>query len=148
MAELTVAPNPNNLICDCCNAPNPTWDYDTGGDIVQEAWVESGPKMGPDLVYDHIWVVCDVCAALVDAGKYKELRARAWASYLAARGTGFPAEGLELSQRLIDGLYDQLEKDGMKPCFWCPGCKRVSYHPNDRAQRYCGNCHKFYERKA
>lgn len=27
----------------------------------------------------------------------------------------------------------------------CPRCKRVSYHPRDIQERYCSNCHDFYD---
>ena len=27
----------------------------------------------------------------------------------------------------------------------CLECERVSWHPEDVRQRYCGNCHKFHE---
>lgn len=27
----------------------------------------------------------------------------------------------------------------------CPVCSMTSYHPEDIAQRYCGNCHQFHE---
>ncbi len=30
-----------------------------------------------------------------------------------------------------------------EPCFVCPACSWVTYHPNDIANRYCGNCHRF-----
>ena len=27
----------------------------------------------------------------------------------------------------------------------CHTCRRVSFHPKDIAERYCGMCHKFHE---
>ena len=27
----------------------------------------------------------------------------------------------------------------------CHTCRRVSYHPKDITERYCGACHKFFE---
>jgi hypothetical protein len=34
------------------------------------------------------------------------------------------------------------------PGIRCRTCKRVSYHPQDVANRYCGFCHKFHEEAA
>lgn len=28
-----------------------------------------------------------------------------------------------------------------QPSFTCPRCGRTSYHPDDVANNYCGNCH-------
>jgi hypothetical protein len=30
--------------------------------------------------------------------------------------------------------------------FTCPVCHRVSHHPEDRANLYCGACHQFFDR--
>lgn len=32
------------------------------------------------------------------------------------------------------------------PSFTCPLCKMTSYHPDDVANSYCGNCHAFIKR--
>lgn len=29
----------------------------------------------------------------------------------------------------------------LSPRFVCPKCRRVSHHPRDHAERYCGACH-------
>jgi hypothetical protein len=29
------------------------------------------------------------------------------------------------------------------PSYTCPRCGRVSYHPRDIAEKYCGACHQF-----
>lgn len=31
------------------------------------------------------------------------------------------------------------------PFIVCPRCKKRSYHPKDRENRYCGFCHLFHE---
>jgi hypothetical protein len=31
------------------------------------------------------------------------------------------------------------------PSITCPRCGRVSYHPTDIRQRYCGHCHEFHD---
>ena len=31
------------------------------------------------------------------------------------------------------------------PGIFCETCSRVSYHPQDIAQKYCGCCHRFHE---
>lgn len=31
------------------------------------------------------------------------------------------------------------------PSITCPRCARVSYHPNDIRERYCGACHLFHD---
>lgn len=31
------------------------------------------------------------------------------------------------------------------PTITCPQCGRVSYHPADIQQRYCGGCHQFHD---
>jgi ribosomal protein S27AE len=31
-----------------------------------------------------------------------------------------------------------------EPHFLCPRCDRISFNPNDQAQRYCGACHVFF----
>jgi uncharacterized OB-fold protein len=28
---------------------------------------------------------------------------------------------------------------------YCENCMRVSYHPQDIEQRYCGHCHRWHE---
>ena len=35
--------------------------------------------------------------------------------------------------------------DTTLPSYRCPRCGRVSYHPQDLANRYCGFCHQFEE---
>ena len=32
-----------------------------------------------------------------------------------------------------------------RPSYTCPDCKMESFNPNDIEQKYCGNCHLFYE---
>jgi len=36
-------------------------------------------------------------------------------------------------------------RPGLPPAIKCLICERVSYNPNDIAQRYCGFCHHFHE---
>jgi hypothetical protein len=31
-----------------------------------------------------------------------------------------------------------------EPHFLCPRCDRISFNPNDQAQRYCVACHAFF----
>jgi len=31
-------------------------------------------------------------------------------------------------------------------CIICLNCKKVSYHPEDIKQKYCGYCHKFHDK--
>ncbi|HEV8189489.1 MAG TPA: hypothetical protein VGP83_17170 [Pyrinomonadaceae bacterium] len=31
------------------------------------------------------------------------------------------------------------------PRIKCPHCGMISYHPQDIAHRYCGNCHRFHD---
>lgn len=142
MTTLNIEADPKALLCDVCSAPNPHWDYDTGEDIVQEAWVESGPKLGPDLIYDHLWVLCDACHEFAGRGDFRGLLLRAWAAYLIAR-PGLPTEAVEISRKLIASLYGKLKEQGFRRCYWCSTCKRVSYNLTDIEHRYCGNCHKF-----
>lgn len=32
----------------------------------------------------------------------------------------------------------------MNETFTCPACQRTSHNPNDRAERYCGACHRWF----
>lgn len=41
--------------------------------------------------------------------------------------------------------YGRLRADyAAPPRFVCPRCGRVSYHPRELAERYCGNCDQFF----
>lgn len=33
----------------------------------------------------------------------------------------------------------------MRESITCPQCKKVSHHPMDVLERYCGNCHQFHD---
>jgi len=33
---------------------------------------------------------------------------------------------------------------GFRELFVCPSCHRISFNPNDLAERYCGACHVFF----
>ena len=38
--------------------------------------------------------------------------------------------------------------EGKLGSFTCTECGMVSYHPRDREERYCGNCHKFFPKES
>jgi hypothetical protein len=43
-----------------------------------------------------------------------------------------------------DRLAAATRKPMATASFKCPKCRRVSYNPNDIAQKYCGSCHLFF----
>ena len=62
------------------------------------------------------------------------------------RGSGFSVQvvGDDLTRvlpRLLREVANGIEGDS----FTCPQCGRVSHHPQDVANRYCGACHQFFE---
>jgi hypothetical protein len=130
------------LHCDCCHAPDPQYDYDTGNNIVLEAWVESGPRLAPPLILDRWWVVCGDCEALIRDRNFTGLLERVLAVHEERNGKHSEADALD-RRRMFTHLYRALAETGMKPCFICDACKSVSYHPEDRRHRYCGKCHEF-----
>jgi hypothetical protein len=32
--------------------------------------------------------------------------------------------------------------------FVCPDCRRVSFHPDDIRERYCGHCHRWMDERS
>lgn len=139
MATLVIHPG-EHLRCDVCNALDPKFDYDTGKDIVLEAWIESGPKLTPSMVFSRLWALCDQCSAFVERKDFTGLRDRG----LAIACTVWPSEAARQEQRkMMVEVYRTMERCGMTPCFCCDVCHMVSYHPEDIRHRYCGNCHEF-----
>lgn len=136
MTTLVVHPG-KRFRCDVCSAViTHSYDYDTGQDIVLQAWEESGPRAAPDLVFERYWGLCRECALLVDDGNFKGLLERAIdLNYTADQ---------QLQRQMLTELYSSMERHGMAPCFHCDVCHKVSYNPHDRENRYCGNCHEFY----
>jgi hypothetical protein len=130
------------MVCDCCQAPDPKFDYDTGHAITLEAWVESGPRLAPPLILDRWWVVCGDCEAFIRDGNFDGLMERVLLITEERSERRSAAEDLD-RRHMFASLYKALLRAGMTPCFICDTCKRVSYHPEDRRQRYCGNCHEF-----
>lgn len=53
-----------------------------------------------------------------------------------------PCENEGQTQRYLEA--SKLENQNMRNAvsFSCPDCQRVSYHPRDLAEGYCGNCHR------
>jgi hypothetical protein len=49
-----------------------------------------------------------------------------------------------LSQEL-KGYLELRVVDKGRLSITCPVCHRVSYHPQDIAQQYCGACHRFHD---
>ena len=47
-------------------------------------------------------------------------------------GIGYDLVTVEAGGRLVLGIQ-------------CQTCRRISFHPNDVRERYCGHCHVFHE---
>lgn len=50
---------------------------------------------------------------------------------------------LRFGDRETIGTIDRTHE--REPSVTCPFCKRVSYHPADVANRFCGGCHRFHD---
>jgi hypothetical protein len=58
--------------------------------------------------------------------------------------------GEEEANALDTALAEAVLGDGVlrAPSYTCPICGRVSYHPEDAANRYCGACHQWEKLEA
>jgi ribosomal protein S27AE len=58
-------------------------------------------------------------------------------------------EQLQTLADQIQALADEAEAGydvtRLRPRITCPTCGRVSHHPKDVEERYCGNCHQWHD---
>lgn len=69
--------------CDFCGSKEPTRVYDFGKDIAVQAFVESGPQVGPTQVYTREWAACKTCGEFVDRGEIMGLMNHVFEIYAA-----------------------------------------------------------------
>ena len=108
------------------------------GDRSVHAWVET-----PD---GHVWD-----AGLLDGQliRFKVQREEYYAHYRVQETTHYTLEQV-LEANRASGHYGPWRPEYQALCrdrgtYVCPRCGRVSHHPQDLANKYCGACHQFEE---
>lgn len=88
--------------------------------------------------------------ALYESMRTSELLALQAAHQLDAAAATRP-ESIAFGGGRLALIAAVLSKRGIRPdherlaSISCPFCQRVSYNPNDIAQKYCGACHRFHD---
>jgi len=96
------------------------------------------------MLHSVLMTTTDLVVALVASRcEVHHLNITAYAARLIVRGVMAdkkpPTDAAEWIAR-IDAVLMALP-----PATKCPHCGLISYNPDDVANRYCGNCHVFYE---
>ncbi len=55
-----------NAQCDFCSMHPATRQYDAGAEVIMQAFIESGPEIGPTHVYSCVWSSCERCGEYLD----------------------------------------------------------------------------------
>jgi hypothetical protein len=122
-------------VCDFCSARPVTFDCD----------VTTFYNHRNMCVSNGGWTACEPCGLLIEARDEKGLLNRMVGHSLCGE---MIREAFEYQQRLFWQNFKSVKRIAAKPAtspsITCPVCKMTSYNPNDIAQKYCGNCHKFH----